>query len=43
MEPIENFVDYLGRTFKNQLEEHFGIVDNPCGWQHEDWQCISMF
>jgi hypothetical protein len=29
LEPIENFADYLDRVFKNQLTEHFGIVDNP--------------
>lgn len=29
MVPIENFVDYLDRTFKRQLELHFGVIDNP--------------
>jgi len=29
MVPIENFVDYLDRVFKNQLELHFGVIDNP--------------
>ena len=29
LEPIENFVDYLDRVFKNQLTKRFGFVDNP--------------
>ena len=29
MVPIENFVDYLDRTFKRQLELYFGVIDNP--------------
>ena len=29
IEPIENFADYLNRIYKNQITEHFGVIDNP--------------